>query len=108
MMWIRCEQCANWYYKTLEKEFFHACRRIITSIKHVLLQILSGEFMKRTLSTVLLVASLTLLSACNLIQQDNPPAQASASTPLADLPINISAHSSIEQQPTAVAQSVID
>ena len=64
--------------------------------------------MKRTLSTVLLVASLTALSACNLIQQDDPPPQASASTPLADLPINIAAHSTIAQQPTAVPQSVID
>ncbi len=49
-----------------------------------------------------------MLAACNLIQSDNPPPQASASTPLADLPINIAAHGSVEQQPTAVPQSVID
>ena len=64
--------------------------------------------MKHLAQMVLLVASLTILSACNLIQQDDPPPQASASTPLADLPINIAAHSTIAQQPTAVPQSVID
>ena len=48
-----------------------------------------------------------LLAACNLAQTQTPPL-ASASTPLADLPINIAAHSTTLQEPTAVPQSIID
>jgi len=56
----------------------------------------------------LIISTCLILAACNLIQADNPPPQASASTPLADLPINVAAHSAIMQQPTAVPQAVID
>lgn len=56
----------------------------------------------------LLLSVCLILAACNLIQNSNPPPQASASTPLADLPMNISSRSSSIQQPTAVPQSIID
>jgi S1-C subfamily serine protease len=62
---------------------------------------------KLTIRPLFLLTAL-LLTACNLIQNSNPPPQASASTPLADLPMNISSRSSSIQQPTAVPQAVID
>ncbi len=56
----------------------------------------------------LVISACLMLAACNLIQSDNPPPQASASTPLADLPINVAARGSAAQQPTAVPQAIID
>lgn len=49
-----------------------------------------------------------VLGACNLITQDAPLKQGVASTPVADLPLNIAARSPVEQQPTAVPQAIID
>ncbi len=64
--------------------------------------------MKPSIRLSLICLVFSVLSACNLIQNSNPPPQASASTPLADLPINISSRGSSIQQPTAVPQAVID
>ncbi len=56
----------------------------------------------------LLITAGLFMSACSLISPDAPPPQASASTPIADLPLNIAARSDSELQPTAVPQSIID
>ena len=54
-----------------------------------------------------LLATAMLMTACSLMPTQPPP-QASASTPIADLPVNIADRNAVEQQPTAVPQEIID
>ncbi len=64
--------------------------------------------MKVRSSIIILFAGL-LLAACNLQQNVAPPPQATASTPVVDLPVNMSARDPFQQsEPTAVADDIIN
>jgi len=64
--------------------------------------------MKVRSSIIILFAGL-LLAACNLQQNVAPPPQATASTPVVDLPVNMSARDPFQQsEPTAVPDDIIN